>query len=83
MSDLSQMDFDTWMEIGIMRGFVGAPICYTHDGLPMSADEDEAFDQGDDPCMHILRLYMDAEHKEEIEENHSPSVWRNPYSKNA
>jgi hypothetical protein len=23
-----------------------------------------------------LRLYSDADHAEEVEENHSPSVWR-------
>lgn len=67
------------MELGIMRGFVTAPICYTHDGLPTTANEDEEWDDGGDPCIHILRLFRDEEERLEVEENHSPSVWRNPF----
>jgi hypothetical protein len=33
---------------------------------------------GEPPCMHIVRLYEDDEHRQEIEEAHSPSVWRKP-----
>ena len=80
MSDLSKISFDQWMELGIMRGFVGAPICHTHDGLPTTAEEDEAWDDGDDPCIHILRLYRNEEERTEVEDNHSPSVWRNPFN---
>jgi hypothetical protein len=31
---------------------------------------------GDDPCIHIIRLYESPEHAEAIEESHSPSMWR-------
>jgi len=74
--DWGNISFDVWMEAGVINGFVGAPICHTHDGLPTSAEEDEAFDDGDDICVHVLRLYENKEHKDAIEENHSPSVWR-------
>jgi hypothetical protein len=74
--DWTKISFDIWMEAGIINGFVGAPICSTHDGIPMSADEDEQWEEGDDPCIHILRLYSSSEHKTEVEENHSPSLWR-------
>jgi hypothetical protein len=70
------MTFDEWLQQGISNGFCGPAICYPHDGLPMSEQEDEAYDAGDDPCIHIIRLYEDLEIKKAIEENHSPSIWR-------
>lgn len=70
------ISFDVWMEIGIRKGWAGAPVCYTHDGLPTTEAEDEAWVEGDDPCLHIVRLYSDADMKEQVEANHSPSVWR-------
>ena len=75
---LEELTFDDWLKAGMQHNFVGAPVCYTHDGLPMSEDEDEEFSEGD-PCIHILRLYESVENKTAIENNHSPSVWRNPF----
>jgi hypothetical protein len=45
----------------------------------MSEEEDDEFADGSDPCMHIIRLYEDDEHKIKIESVHSPSIWRKPY----
>jgi hypothetical protein len=70
------IEFEEWLQQGISNGFCGPAICYPHDGLPMSEQEDEAYDAGDDPCIHIIRLYEDLEIKKAIEENHSPSIWR-------
>lgn len=75
--DYSKMTFDFWMEIGLRNGFIGPPVCYTHDGLPMSEEEEEELGEGD-PCIHVIRPYHSPEHKKEVEENHAPSVWRNP-----
>ena len=72
------LTFDEWLKIGIDLQFVGPPVCYTHDGLPTSAAENEEFEEGD-PCIHIIRCYIDSEHKEDVEMEHSPSVWRNPF----
>lgn len=74
-----QPDFDEWMAYGIEQGWCGAPVCYTHDGLPESPEEEEEFQEGD-PCIHIIRMYEDADHKKAIEDNHSPSIWRNSYT---
>lgn len=71
------MTFEEWHQIGITNNWCGPTICYTHDGLPTTADEDQQFDDGDDPCMHILRLYPEPEYRVLIEDNHSPSIWRN------
>ena len=69
------MDFEEWLRIGIENNWAGPAVCFTHDGLPTTRAEDEEFDNGD-PCIHIVRLYDDESQKREVEENHSPSVWR-------
>jgi hypothetical protein len=74
------LTFDEWMAFGITKGWCGPPVCYTHDGLPMAEQEDMEFAEGQDPCLHIVRLYEDNEMKNKIEDNHSPSNWRNSYT---
>jgi hypothetical protein len=71
-----EINFDEWVEEGYVRGWIGPPICETHDGLPLSEGELSAFDGGEDPCVHILRLYEDTESKAAVECCHSPSLWR-------
>lgn len=75
------MDFTEWITYGIQQGWCGAPVCYTHDGLPTTEAEDSEFDEGLDPCLHIVRLYDDATTKAGVEENHSPTSWRDHYTK--
>jgi hypothetical protein len=72
--------FDEWITYGIKKGWCGPPVCYTHDGLPMSEQEYAEFDEGQDPCTHIVRMYEDIDMKNKVEENHSPSQWRNSYT---
>lgn len=69
------MNFDDWLQHGLREGWCGPAVCFTHDGLPTSAGEDEEYDTGD-PCLHILRLYPDDITRKAVERNHSPSVWR-------
>lgn len=75
------LTFEEWMTYGIEKGWCGPPVCYTHDGLPMSEQEYAEFDEGQDPCTHVVRMYEDIDMKKSIEENHSPSQWRNSYTK--
>lgn len=75
------MDFDTWMALGIKNGWCGAPVCSTHDGIPMSEPEETAFfEHGHDLCIHIVRMYDTDAVREEVEKNHGPSRWRNHYT---
>lgn len=76
--DYTTISFKLWRDIGLINGFISPPVCATHDGVPTSAEEDELVEEGEDPCFHIMRLYESAEHKKAVEENHAPSVWRNP-----
>lgn len=75
---MGSMSFDAWLEFGLDQGFCGPPVCSTHDGLPTTAKEDNEFEDGSDPCIHVLRLYDTQETGQAVEENHSPSVWRKP-----
>lgn len=76
LENLLKMDFETWLKVGYESGWCGAPVCYTHDGLPTSEAEDSVWVEGDDPCLHIIRLYEDEQQKRDVEDNHSPSQWR-------
>lgn len=69
------MDFNEWLKYGMDNNWCGPAVCETHDGLPMSEAEYEEFYESD-PCIHILRLYIDEDHARAVEEAHSPSVWR-------
>ena len=75
----SEIEFNDWMRIGLEKGWCGPPVCYTHDALPTSRGEDDAWSEGEDPCMHIIRLYENEEHMDQVKENHSPSVWRDRF----
>lgn len=70
-----ELTFEDWVTYGMAEGWVGPAVCYTHDGLPMSAEEVDEFEEGD-PCISIIRLYNDLDHKEAVEREHSPSLWR-------
>jgi len=71
-----EKSFDEWLQEGLSLGFCGPAVCYPHDGLPMTEEEDNQFSEGEDPCIHIIRLYEDLNVKAGVEENHSPSTWR-------
>lgn len=77
MPDIS---FEQWMAYGIRKGWCGPPVCYTHDGLPSTSAEDDDWIDGGEPCIHVVRMYEGDEQKAAVEENHSPSVWRNRYT---
>ena len=63
------MKFEDWLAIGREHGLCSPPVCSTHDGIPMSDRELDMWDDGEDPCIHILRLYEDPKTMEEVEKN--------------
>lgn len=70
------MQYEEWIRIGVEAGWCTAPVCYTHDGVPMTSSEEEMWVEGDDPCIHIIRMCEDPEQQKAVEEAHSPSSWR-------
>lgn len=71
-----ELDFEAWLEQGVKNGWCGPAVCYTHDGMPTTEPEDTEFEDGGDPCIHVVRMYEDRIHKMGVEANHSPSTWR-------
>lgn len=65
-----------WIKLGWEKGWCGPPVCLTHDGLPLAADEEDSYDEGYDPCVHFVRLYEDQEHRLAVEANDAPTNWR-------
>lgn len=72
------MTFDQWLQTGIDNKWIGPPVCSTHDGIPMSEQEENEWEQGNDPCHHILRLYEDENTADQINHNFTPYKWRQP-----
>jgi len=77
MDHTTPLTYNEWLQAGLRAGYCGPAVCYTHDGLPLSNDEEEQFEEYE-PCIHIIRLYEDEEMKSRIERDHSPSQWRKP-----
>jgi hypothetical protein len=50
------MNFDKWLEYGFKKGYCSKQFCDTHDGGPLTPKEMRAWDDGDDPCSHHVRL---------------------------
>lgn len=73
------MTFDEWIAYGITQGWCGPPVCYTHDGLPTSEAEQEDLWENE-LCVSVMRIYENAEQKQAVEADHSPSQWRNHYT---
>ena len=55
-AESASLDFDAWLAEGIAKGYCSEPVCNTHDGLPSTAEEDEEWERGGDPCVSAVRL---------------------------
>ena len=49
--------FYDWVRHGIDAGFCSRSVCVTHEGTPYTEAEADAFDDGDDLCCPVLRIY--------------------------
>ena len=66
------MNVYEWIAYGTERGWV-TEACLTHDGIPSTPEEDEAWEDGD-PCQHILRLWPDGKPPERKVIGHEEST---------
>ena len=69
-------DYADWLKHGMDMGWVGPEVYVSHDGIPTSEEEDARVEEGGDPCLWVIRVYESPEHRKNVEDNHSPSVWR-------
>lgn len=51
------VDVISWLNQGIEAGFCSPPVCSTHDGLPLTDEEDAEFEEGFDPCVQAVRIW--------------------------
>ena len=75
------MTREEWLKYGYEQGFCGAVVCLTHDGTPLSEQEEKEFYEDNEICVWAMRMYPDLTTRTDVEENHSPSVWRLPWKK--
>jgi len=50
------MTFDEWLKYGVEHGYCTPQFCETHDGGPFSELEAQMWEDGEDPCRHMVRL---------------------------
>ena len=68
--------FNEWLELGWRQGWISPPVCYDHDGIPLSEAEELEIEEYGEVCVHILRLYESDLHRRQVEKNCAPAVWR-------
>ena len=51
------MDFNEWLQVGLDQKWISEPVCATHDGVPDTEEEYKEWEEGHDPCQHVLRLW--------------------------
>ena len=59
MDGAGMMNFDEWLELGQENGWASKGVCATHDLLPMTEDEEEFFEEGEDPCIPAIRIWVE------------------------
>jgi len=53
------IDFFEWRDLGIANKWISEPFCDTHDSGYMTDEEEQAWENGEDPCMMVFRIYED------------------------
>lgn len=53
------MTFAEWLAFGIENGWASQGVCQTHEGVPMTEEEEAAWDEGNDPCIPVVRIFLD------------------------
>jgi len=57
ISDEEFNDMLEWVNTGVSKGWVCAPICNTHEGLPITEAEEADWEEGYDNCIFAMRLW--------------------------
>ena len=55
----AKMDYFDWRDLGISNGWISEPFCDTHDAKFLTDEEEQAWENGEDPCMMVFRIYED------------------------
>lgn len=52
----TEMPFAQWLDYGVRNSYCSDQFCSTHDVAPMHQTEEDEWEEGGDPCMHVVRL---------------------------
>ena len=55
----ARIDFFEWRDLGIANKWISEPFCDTHDSGYMTDEEEVAWENGEDPCMSVFRIWED------------------------
>jgi hypothetical protein len=55
----ANMSFFEWRDLGIANKWISEPFCDTHDTGYMTEEEEQAWENGEDPCMVVFRVWED------------------------
>ena len=55
----NRMDFFEWRDLGIANKWISEPFCDTHDTGYMTEEEQQEWENGNDPCMVVFRVWED------------------------
>lgn len=58
--DITPTTVEEWLELGIEKGWVSSPFCGTHDTSPMTAEEEQQWEDGSDPCSGHVRIWPEG-----------------------
>ena len=64
----SNMDFFEWRDLGIANKWISEPFCDTHDVGHMTKEEKQAWEDGEDPCMPVFRIWEENIDEAEYDE---------------
>jgi len=53
-----ELTIDEWIQYGIDKGYCSDATCVTHEGLPNTKEEEQAWEDGWDPCVPGIRLWI-------------------------
>ena len=52
-------EFNEWVAYGVEKGWASFPVCDTHEGLPMTLEEEDEWADGYDPCSPAMRIWTE------------------------
>ena len=55
----ARIDFFEWRDLGIANKWISEPFCDTHDTGYMTDEEQKEWEDGNDPCMMVFRIWED------------------------
>jgi hypothetical protein len=61
----ANMDYFDWRDLGISKGWISEPFCDTHDAGYMTEEEEKEWEEGNDPCMFVFRIWEENIEKKE------------------